>query len=48
MLAPAETILGMERDGWAPDEIATARNVSEEAITRHLQNHREALELRAG
>ena len=48
MLAPAGTILQMERDGWAPDEIAIARNVSEEAITRHLQNHREALELRAG
>ena len=27
MLAPAGTILQMERDGWAPDEIAMARNV---------------------
>lgn len=40
MLAPAEIILQMERDGLAPDEIAAARNVSEVAITRHLENRR--------
>lgn len=40
MLAPAETILQMERDGMTPDEIASARNVSELAISRRLENHR--------
>jgi hypothetical protein len=40
MLAPAETILQMERDGMTPDEIASARNVSELAISWHLENHR--------
>jgi hypothetical protein len=37
---PAETILQMEREGMTPDEIAIARNVSEFAISRHLENHR--------
>lgn len=40
MLAPAETILQMEREGMTPDEIASARHVSEVAIARHLENHR--------
>lgn len=40
MLAPSATILQMERDGMSPDEIAIARNVSELAITRHLENTR--------
>jgi hypothetical protein len=40
MLAPATTILQMEHDGWAVDEIAAARNVSELAIARHLENRR--------
>ena len=40
MLAPAETILQMARDGMTLDEIASARNVSELAIWRHLENQR--------
>jgi DNA-binding CsgD family transcriptional regulator len=40
MLAPAETIMQMEREGMTPDEIASARNVSELAIAWHLENHR--------
>jgi hypothetical protein len=40
MLAPAETILQMEREGMTPDEIASARHVAEVAISRHLENHR--------
>jgi DNA-binding CsgD family transcriptional regulator len=38
MLAPAETILQMQQDGMTPDEIAIARNVSERAISWHLEN----------
>jgi hypothetical protein len=30
----------MEREGMTPDEIASARHVSEVAIARHLENHR--------
>jgi hypothetical protein len=48
MLAPAEIILQMERDGLAPDEIAAARNVSELAITRHMENRRALQDLTAG
>jgi len=48
MLAPAEIILQMERDGLAPDEIAAARNVSEVAITRHLENRRALQDMAAG
>jgi hypothetical protein len=48
MLAPAEIILQMERDGLAPDEIAAARNVSEVAITRHLENRRALQDVAAG
>jgi DNA-binding NarL/FixJ family response regulator len=40
MLAPAEAILQMERDGMTSDEIAAARNVSEIAIAHHLENRR--------
>ncbi|HEX4081271.1 MAG TPA: hypothetical protein VHX61_20600 [Rhizomicrobium sp.] len=40
MLAPAETILEMERTGMKADEIAARRNVSEDAIAHHLENHR--------
>jgi DNA-binding CsgD family transcriptional regulator len=42
LLAPAETILQMQQDGMTPDEIAIARNVSERAISWHLEN-RQAL-----
>ena len=40
MLAPTETILQMERDGMSVDEIAAARNVSEDAVAHHLENRR--------
>ena len=40
MLAPTETILQMERDGMSVDEIAEARNVSEDAVAHHLGNRR--------
>jgi hypothetical protein len=40
MLAPAATILRMERDGMTPDEIVGARNVSELAVSWHVENHR--------
>jgi hypothetical protein len=48
MLAPAEIILQMERGGLVPDEIAAARNVSEVAITRHLENRRALPDVAAG
>ncbi|MBV9374523.1 MAG: hypothetical protein JO320_05620, partial [Alphaproteobacteria bacterium] len=38
MLVPQETILQMEQDGMASDEIAIARNVSERAASWHLKN----------